>query len=186
MGFVGADATLPLQLTGPNKGLRIDQAAKRVFIGGHELIPLLSVAQYRLLELLLDHEGEVVSRDAIVVTVWPEEEAMGISEQAIDALVVDSFGMPSLTGFAPGKTGVSITFPDGDARPPKSHDAGDHRAWWAFSRYENEGETGYGLWSFSRDGATPNNGSVETWFELMDAWYDDPAAGPGGLNRYSW
>ncbi len=87
MGFVGADATLPLALTGPNKGLRIDQAAKRVFIGGHELIPLLSVAQYRLLELLLAREGQVVSRDEIVVAVWPEEEAMGISEQAIDALV---------------------------------------------------------------------------------------------------
>jgi hypothetical protein len=87
MGFVGADATLPLELTGPNRGLRIDQAAKRVYVGGHELVPPLSVAQYRLLELLLDHEGQVVSRDDIVVTVWPEEESMGISEQAIDALV---------------------------------------------------------------------------------------------------
>lgn len=87
MGFVGADATLPLELTGPHRGLHVDLAARRVFIGGQELIPPLSVAQYRLLELLLDHEGEVVSRDAIVAAVWPEEEAMGISEQAIDALV---------------------------------------------------------------------------------------------------
>ena len=87
MGFVGADATLPLELTGPNRGLHVDQAARRVFIGGHELTPPLSVAQYRLLELLLDHEGQVVSRDEIVRTVWPEEEAMGVSEQAIDALV---------------------------------------------------------------------------------------------------
>lgn len=87
LGFVGADMTLPLELTGPERGLRIDQASKRVFIGGHELTPPLSVAQYRLLELLLDHEEQVVSRDAIVATVWPEEEAMGVSEQAIDALV---------------------------------------------------------------------------------------------------
>jgi hypothetical protein len=87
MGFVGADATLPLELTGPNRGLRVDQAARRVFIGGHELTPPLSLAQYRLLELLLDCEGQVVSRDAIVTAVWPEEETMGISEQAIDALV---------------------------------------------------------------------------------------------------
>jgi hypothetical protein len=87
MGFVGADATLPLELTGPNRGLRIDQEARRVFIGGHELTPPLSLAQYRLLELLLDQEGRVVSRDAIVTTVWPEEEDMGVSEQAIDALV---------------------------------------------------------------------------------------------------
>jgi len=87
MGFVGADATLPLELTGPNRGLRIDRAARRVFIGGHELTPPLSVAQYRLLDLLLDHEGEVVARDAIVAAVWSEEEMVGISEQAIDALV---------------------------------------------------------------------------------------------------
>ena len=87
MGFVGADATLPLELTGPNRGLRIDQAAKRVFIGGHEMIPPLSVAQYRLLDLLLAHEGQVISRDAVVAAVWSEEEDVGISEQAIDALV---------------------------------------------------------------------------------------------------
>jgi len=87
MGFVGADATLPLELTGPNRGLRIDQAARRVFIGGHELIPPLSVSQYRLLNLLFTHAGEVVSRDKIVETVWTEEEAWGVSEQAIDALV---------------------------------------------------------------------------------------------------
>jgi hypothetical protein len=87
MGFVGADATLPLELTGPHRGLRIDRAARRVFIGGHELTPPLSPAQYRLLDLLLEHEGEVVSRDAIVDRVWTEEEGLGVSEQAIDALV---------------------------------------------------------------------------------------------------
>jgi hypothetical protein len=87
MGFVGADATVPLALDGPNRGLRIDRAARKVFIGGHELTPPLSLAQYRLLALLLDQEGQVVSRDAIVTTVWTEEESMGVSEQAIDALV---------------------------------------------------------------------------------------------------
>jgi hypothetical protein len=87
MGFVGADATLPLEMTGPHRGLRVDRAARRVFIGGHELTPPLSPAQYRLLDLLLEHEDQVVSRDAIVTAVWPEEEGMGISEQAIDALV---------------------------------------------------------------------------------------------------
>ncbi len=86
-GFVGADATLPLDLTGSNKGLRIDRPAKRVFIGGQEVTPPLSPAQYRLLALLLDHEGEVVSRQSIVEAVWQEEEAMGVTEQAIDALV---------------------------------------------------------------------------------------------------
>ena len=87
MGFVGADATLPLALDGPNRGLRIDQAAKKVFISEHELTPPLSPAQYRLLELLLGNEGQVISRDEIVTTIWAEEEALGVSEQAIDALV---------------------------------------------------------------------------------------------------
>jgi len=87
MGFIGADATLPLALSGPNRGLHIDQAARRVFIGGLELTPPLSVAPERLQKKLFEREGEVISRDAIVEAVWPEEETMGISEQAIDALV---------------------------------------------------------------------------------------------------
>jgi hypothetical protein len=87
MGFVGADATLPLELDGPNRGLHIDRAARKIFVGGHELTPPLSLAQYRLLDLLLENEGQVISRDQIVETVWTEEEAMGVSEQAIDALV---------------------------------------------------------------------------------------------------
>jgi hypothetical protein len=87
LGFVGADATIPLELTGPHRGLRIDRPAKRVHIGGQELSPPLSPAQYRLLEILLDNEGQVVSREAVVDAVWAEDEAFGVTEQAIDALV---------------------------------------------------------------------------------------------------
>jgi predicted component of type VI protein secretion system len=87
LGFVGADATVPLELTGPHRGLRSDRPAKRVFIGGQELSPPLSPAQYRLLEILLDNEGQVVSRDEVVEAVWSEDEAFGVTEQAIDALV---------------------------------------------------------------------------------------------------
>lgn len=87
LGFVGADVTVPLVASGTQVGLSIDRAARRVFIRGHELTPPLSLAQYRLLELLIDHEAEAVSRDAIISRVWPDEEAAGISEQAIDALV---------------------------------------------------------------------------------------------------
>ncbi len=87
LGFVGADATLPLAVEGPTRGLRVDRAGHQVFVGGQELLPPLSPAQYRLLTLLLDAEGRVVSRDEIVETVWPEEAAEGVSEQAIDALI---------------------------------------------------------------------------------------------------
>ncbi len=87
LGFVAADATVPLELTGPYRGLHVDEPAKRVFVGGQELTPPLSPAQYRMLEVLFDREGHVVSRDEIVDAVWSEEEAYGVTEQAIDALV---------------------------------------------------------------------------------------------------
>ncbi len=87
LGFVGADATVPLELTGPYRGLRLDEPARRVFIGGQELRPPLSPAQYRMLEVLYARRGEVVSREEIVRTVWSDEETMYVTEQAIDALV---------------------------------------------------------------------------------------------------
>ena len=64
----------------------MDLAAKRVWVAGVEVNPPLSLAQYTLLELLYEHAGNVVSRDKVVEAVWPDEEAEGISEQAIDAL----------------------------------------------------------------------------------------------------
>ncbi len=87
LGFVGADVTLPLAVEGPSRGLRVDRAARRVFIGGRELTPPLSPAQYRLLTAMLDAEGHVLSREEVVAIVWPEEAADGISEQAIDAMI---------------------------------------------------------------------------------------------------
>jgi len=86
--FVGADATVPLLLDdsqGP--GLRLDQVGRRVWVNDQELTPPLSLAQYRVLELLYEGQGRVCSRDEIVATVWPEEESSGVTEQAIDALI---------------------------------------------------------------------------------------------------
>ena len=89
--FVGAEATVPLAgrearaIT--SSGLRLDKAQRRVWIGDRELQPPLSLAQYRLLELLADAGGRVVSREEVVGTVWPEAIEEGVSEQAIDALV---------------------------------------------------------------------------------------------------
>lgn len=87
MGFVGADATLPLSLNGMGMGLRLDKAARKVVVGGQEMVPPPSLAQFRLLELLYDRSGTVVSRELIVDAVWREEASDGISEQAVDALV---------------------------------------------------------------------------------------------------
>lgn len=85
--FVDAGATVPLFFGEGRVGLRLDKDAKSVWIKGQELTPSLSLAQYRLLELLYDNEGKVCSRDEVVQAVWPDAVAEeGVSEQAIDAL----------------------------------------------------------------------------------------------------
>jgi predicted component of type VI protein secretion system len=86
MAYVAADATAPVILEEQERGLRMDLESKRVWVAGEELDPPLSLAQYRLLELLYDEPGRVYSRDEVVEAVWPEDDRDGISEQAIDAL----------------------------------------------------------------------------------------------------
>jgi len=88
LSFVGAEATAPLVFErGIRPGLYLDRERHVVLIGGRELSPALSLAQYRLLELLYDMAGRVCSRDQIVEAVWPEAAEEGVSDQAIDALV---------------------------------------------------------------------------------------------------
>lgn len=87
--FVGTGATLPLTFDMPTRdtNLIIDEAQRSVEINGQELDPPLSLAQFRLLQLLYEGDGAVISRDTIVETVWPGSDGLGVSEQAIDALV---------------------------------------------------------------------------------------------------
>ncbi len=87
--FVGTDATIPLTFEPPKpqRTLIIDKSHRSVTIKGKTLSPPLSLAQFRLLELLYEAEGAVCSRDDIVNVVWPDSEGIGVSEQAIDALV---------------------------------------------------------------------------------------------------
>ena len=93
--YLSSDSTLPLELppgesvenTAIPRLLRLDKRARRVWIGNEELLPPLSVSQYQLLEILSDNPGRVVSRSELVQAVWGQEDAVGISEQALDALV---------------------------------------------------------------------------------------------------
>jgi len=88
LSFVGAEATAPLVFEREKRpGLYLDKEGHVVLIGGRELSPPLSLAQYRLLELLYDRTERVCSRDEIVEAVWPEAAEEGVSDQAIDALV---------------------------------------------------------------------------------------------------
>ena len=85
--FVDAGATVPLLGENTLKPiLKLDTAAKRVWVLGQEISPPLSLAQYKLLSLLYIHAGDVVSRQEIVTVVWAGEAPDGVSEQAIDAL----------------------------------------------------------------------------------------------------
>lgn len=84
--FVDAGATTPLFFEG-RRGLVIDNDSRQVWVRGQELEPPLSTQQYRLLHLLYENEGKVVTREEIVQAVWPDAISGGVSEQAIDALV---------------------------------------------------------------------------------------------------
>ncbi len=86
LAFVGAEATAPVVREERKWGLRMDLQSKRVWVAGQEIDPPLSLAQYRLLELLYQEPGRVYSREEIIKAVWPEDDSEGISEQAIDAL----------------------------------------------------------------------------------------------------
>jgi pSer/pThr/pTyr-binding forkhead associated (FHA) protein len=87
--YIGSDATIPLTFEPPmpETRLELDEDKRTVILNGEALVPPLSLAQFRLLKALHDANGAVCTRDSIVETVWPGTEGIGVSEQAIDALV---------------------------------------------------------------------------------------------------
>ena len=91
--YLSSDATMPLEFEGTldredsHKGLYVDKQSRRVWLNNVELDPPLSVPQFRLLQLLYDQQGNVVERQDLINYIWGEEEAVGVSEQAFDALV---------------------------------------------------------------------------------------------------
>lgn len=90
--YLSSDATVPL---GPGVGqmelkggrLFLDVRSRRVWIGQVEVVPPLSVPQFRLLFALYEKRGQVVSRNDLVNVIWGDSEAEGVSEEAVDALV---------------------------------------------------------------------------------------------------
>jgi hypothetical protein len=76
--------------------LKLDKRSRRVWISlskkdgilqDNEILPPLSVSQFRLLEILYENQGQVISRQEIGNAVWGENQAFEVSEQALDALV---------------------------------------------------------------------------------------------------
>ncbi len=85
--FVGYASTAPLPAEVGTPGLAFDPVAREVWVRGRLLDPPLSQAQFTLLALLAEEPGRVYSRDEVIGVVWPEAQAEGVSDEAIDAMV---------------------------------------------------------------------------------------------------
>jgi len=95
--FLNSDATVPIggEIGAPafrggapvKTKLRLEKRSRRVWIGEFEIIPPLSVLQFNLLDILCQQEGQVVPRSEIIYGIWGEEDAVAVSEQALDALI---------------------------------------------------------------------------------------------------
>ena len=89
--FIGSEATLPLSVDEVVRfgigRLRMEVQAHRIWVNEKEVDPPLSPPQFRLLELLYRSSGKIVTRDEIASHVWPGTDGIGVSDQAIDALI---------------------------------------------------------------------------------------------------
>jgi len=90
--YLTSDATMPLEAGAlpvelSTTRLVLDTRSRRVWVSGNEVTPPLSVQQFRLLQMLEQRRGQVVSRQDLVDEVWGENESVGVTEQAFDALV---------------------------------------------------------------------------------------------------
>ncbi len=86
--FLTSDATMPLlERAGQPGRLMMDQKSRRVWVHQQQLVPPLSAQQFKMLWLLYESQGQVVSRPDLVAVVWGDEQAAGVSDQALDALI---------------------------------------------------------------------------------------------------
>lgn len=86
--FLSSDATMPLQsLPARNGRLLLDIRARQVWLNQTQLTPPLSAQQFQLLWTLYQKVGQVVTREELVAAVWGEDQAAGVTDQALDALI---------------------------------------------------------------------------------------------------
>ena len=109
---------------------------------------------------------------------------------AVDEFVLASFAMEGIEGFEPDTNGVFVVVPNGEA-PSRSRSlpgSSPKNRWYDFRWYTPRKPVNlpnaYGHWAWCSDGATEDNGVVENWFELLDAWFDSEQG--GGFNEYRW
>ncbi len=87
LAFASEDATTDLAWETAVRGIELSPESRVVTIRGRLVDPPLSSMQFRLLHLLWQAGGGVVTRDEIKRSVWPEDMPSGISRQSIDALM---------------------------------------------------------------------------------------------------
>jgi len=86
--FLTSDATMPLAEGGLRSGrLLMDKKSRQVWVNPQQVMPSLSAQQFKLLWMLYENQGQVISRADLVSTVWGEDQMAGVSDQALDALI---------------------------------------------------------------------------------------------------
>jgi pSer/pThr/pTyr-binding forkhead associated (FHA) protein len=86
--FFSSDATVPLSGDQEQElSLKLDLRSRRVWVLNQLIVPSLSALQFHLLQILFERSGQVVSRQELVSWVWGEDQSLGVSDQALDALI---------------------------------------------------------------------------------------------------
>jgi len=92
--FLGQDATVPLSpgdfessVISYFRRIRLEKDSHRTWVLNRELDPPLSLLQFKLLVLLFESAGRVISRSEVINSVWGSQESVGVTDQALDALV---------------------------------------------------------------------------------------------------
>ena len=65
----------------------MDQRSRRVWVDNQLIDPPLSALQFHVLRVLSENAGQVVDRHQLVSEAWGDEQAVGVSDQALDALL---------------------------------------------------------------------------------------------------
>jgi DNA-binding winged helix-turn-helix (wHTH) protein len=86
--YLSSDSTMPLtEPIGHPGRLKLDPRARAVWVNQQQVEPPLSALQFHMLQMLFENEGQVVSRQELVSTSWGTDQAAGVSDQALDALI---------------------------------------------------------------------------------------------------
>jgi len=86
--FLTSDATLPLlEDSFQKRRLQLDTKARGVTVDGRIIDPPLSALQFHVLHALYERGGQVIARGDLVTLAWGPEDTMGVSDEALDALL---------------------------------------------------------------------------------------------------